>query len=115
MSLYVEPNAAQLAQLVEQVVTGQAGGKKIGITGVLGDAQQKQVNNADVTFAPAEKSLEEVLPQLADKTDVRILLSYAEPEESAKLAKRFPQFQIVVTAGVNLLHPGQKVRMDVAS
>lgn len=101
-SRFVSANVALFgfeAGLTPRFRVVEAGGKKIGITGALGDAQQKQVNNADVTFAPAEKSLEEVLPQFADKCDLRILLSYAEPEESAKLAKRFPQFQIVVTAG----------------
>jgi hypothetical protein len=75
----------------------EAGGRKIGITSVLGNALQKQVNNSDVTFAEAEKALADVVPQLS-KCDYRILLSYASPEESAKLAKRFPEFNLVVTA-----------------
>ena len=76
----------------------EAGGHKIGVTSILGTKFQKDVHNDDIKLADPEQALAQVVPQLKEKSDYRILLSYAEPEESIQLAKRFPEFQAVVTA-----------------
>jgi hypothetical protein len=73
---------------------------KIGVTAVLGDSYAKTIVNEGVTVLPAEQALAEVVRQLAaEQCDGHILLSYATPEESAAFAKKFPEFQYVVTAG----------------
>ncbi len=78
----------------------EAGGKKIGITSVLGDKYQAEINNDQLTLSPAQAGLEKVLPQLkAAGCDLLILLAHATPSESEELARRFPDFNIVVTAG----------------
>jgi Cytochrome c554 and c-prime len=82
----------------QQVIA--AGGLKIGITSVLGDKERARVSNQDIQLQPADEALAAVLPQLqAAKCDLLVLLAEANKDESIALAKKFPQFQIVVTAG----------------
>ena len=77
-----------------------AGGLSIGITSVLGDQAAEAIRNDSLELATASAALREIAPQLAAADcDHQILLSYATPAESEKLAEAFPQFDIVVTAG----------------
>jgi hypothetical protein len=77
-----------------------AGGMKIGITSVLGDAEAAQVRNDAIEIVPAAKALGNVAADLAKAGCAhQILLSWASPEETRKLAAAYPQFDIVVTAG----------------
>lgn len=75
------------------------GGVRIGITSVVGDSFQPQINNSDVQFRGAEEALQELMPKLTEESDVRVLLSHSSPEESRALAKKFPDFDLIVTAG----------------
>lgn len=78
----------------------EAGGLKIGITSVLGDREIDRIKTADVEFAPAAAALAKVAPELAKAgCDHQILLSWAGPEETKALAEKYPQFDIVATAG----------------
>lgn len=77
----------------------EAGGKKLGITSILGETYQKKVDNKEVEFAPAETALKEVVAKLKKEADFLILLSHATPAESMALARKFPEFHLVVTAG----------------
>jgi len=78
----------------------ERGGYKVGVTAVLGQKYADGVGQGMIFKKPAADALSEVIPKLvAARCDVMILLSHATIEESKALAKRFPQFQIVVTAG----------------
>ena len=77
----------------------EAGGKKIGITAVLGKSFQKEIQNAEIEFADPEKAIQQVLPELQKNANLLILLAHATMEESIALAKKFPQFSVVVTSG----------------
>ena len=78
----------------------EAGGLKIGITAVLGEAEKAQFRNDDVEVIPAAKALDEIAPLLAaERCDHQVLLCWAGPEETAALAASHPQFDVVVTAG----------------
>lgn len=78
----------------------QTGGMKIGITAVLGAKYQKDINNADIEILPPEAALQKPLAELQkEKCDFLILLAHATVEESLELAKKFPDFDLVVTAG----------------
>jgi len=80
--------------------TVTVGGVKVGVTAVLGDAAGKTIVNEGITVLPAEQALREVVTQLkAEKCDGHVLLSYGSPEETSALARKFPEFQYVVTAG----------------
>ena len=78
----------------------EVGGLRIGITGVLGDKEAAQVRNDAVEVQPAVKALEGVAAELKKANcNHQILLSWASPEETKALAARFPQFDLVATAG----------------
>ncbi|MBC8355858.1 MAG: hypothetical protein H8E66_28105 [Planctomycetes bacterium] len=78
----------------------EAGGKKIGVTSVLGAAERKKVSSSEVVLQAAAQSLREVLPQLKEaKCDLFVLLAHASLDESRLLAQQFEEFDIVVTSG----------------
>jgi len=78
----------------------QAAGMKIGITAVLGAKYQKDINNADIEMSAPEAALRKTLPELQkEKCDLLILLAHATTEESVALAKKFPELDLVVSAG----------------
>lgn len=72
-------------------------GVKIGIVGVLGDEEQKTVQNDEVVFRPARLVLAQLVPLLKKQCQFLILLSHASAEESKAYAREFPDIDIVVT------------------
>lgn len=77
----------------------EQGGVRVGITSVLGESLARDANRDDVVRVPPTQALRMVLPQLEKSADVLVLLAHATNDEAAALAKQFPQFQIVVSAG----------------
>jgi len=78
----------------------EAGGLRFGIVSVLGDTEAKQVRNDAVEIIPAVQGIERAAAELkVANCNHQILLSWAKPEETKALSARFPQFDIVVTAG----------------
>jgi hypothetical protein len=78
----------------------EAGGLRIGITTVLGDAEAANIRNDDIEVVPAAEALVAVAADLKKaRCDHQVLLSWASPDETKALAARFPQFDIVATAG----------------
>ena len=81
-----------------RVVT--AGDVTVGVTAVLGDGDLAGVSNDLIATAPAADSLVAPAAALAKAgCDRQVLLSFAPPEETKRLAARYPQFDFVVTAG----------------
>jgi len=78
----------------------EVGGLKIGITAVVGKKEIGNLKNLDdFTIVDPEVALREVLPKLREgRCDQLVLLSHAPPEETKELARRFPEFDWVVTA-----------------
>lgn len=78
----------------------EAGGKKIGVTAVLGKSKQKKLaGTADGWKSPAE-GLKEFWPKLKHEAcDLYVLLAHASLDETRELVQKFPGFDIVVTAG----------------
>jgi len=89
----------------KKVVTFELGGVKIGAAMVLGESRQRGLfpegAAADVTFTPTAEALTDAVNRLAEaETEINVLLSYADLEESRALAKQFPKaFDLVVSAG----------------
>lgn len=77
----------------------ERGGVKIGIASVLGDSFAAEITSDDVVRVPAAEALKKVVGKLEAESQVRVLLAHATNDEAAALAKQFPQFQIVVSAG----------------
>ncbi|MCA9227801.1 MAG: hypothetical protein KDA47_19410, partial [Planctomycetales bacterium] len=78
----------------------EAGGQKIGITTILGDEFVSQIKSDEVPTASVADGLNIVWPKLeAEDCDLYLLLAHASLEESAAIARQFPKFDFVVTAG----------------
>jgi hypothetical protein len=78
-----------------------AGGLKIGVTSVMGKREIAELRNTrDVSLVDPVAAITQILPALKRaRCDHLVLLSFASPAESKELAKRFPDFDFVVTAG----------------
>lgn len=76
-------------------------GKKIGVTMVLGEEHTKELAGKDnLTVASPEKGLQLVQGELqAAKCDMNVLFAFTSPDNCRKLAKQFPIFDVLVTAG----------------
>ena len=85
----------------ERLKVIEVGMKRVGITAILGAGEQAQLENLeDIVLDDPVAALREVLPQLRkERCDILVLLSHAEPDESRALAREFPEFDLVVTAG----------------
>jgi len=77
----------------------EATGMKIGITSVLGKKWQQAINNPEIEMSDPVSALESVLPKLKEQSDYLVLLAHATMEETLGLAEKFPEFDLVVTAG----------------
>jgi hypothetical protein len=82
-----------------RVVT--AGGKRVGVTAVLGSKYRETLKNvADVAIVDPAESLTRVAKDLAaEKCDLQVLLVHGDPQEAHALSQKFPQFQIVGATG----------------
>ena len=74
------------------------GGKRIGVTSVLGTTYQKELQNDDIEMLDPATAIKKVMPKLKGQTDYIILLAHATKDESIALAKQFPEFNLVVTS-----------------
>jgi hypothetical protein len=100
---YVSANVGLLgldANITPRFRVLEAGGLKIGVTTVLGQKAAADFKNDDVEVVPAEQALVAVAADLAKAgCDHQVLLCFAGPDESKALAAKFPQFDVVATAG----------------
>ena len=80
-------------RLIEQ------GGRKVAVTAVLGERAWQKVNNDELEYRPAAEALAPVVAEMNKQADFLVLLSHGTPQESIALAKRFPEFKLIVTAG----------------
>lgn len=93
----------------------KAGGVQVGIIAVLGEKFRQGVNNAEIVFKPAAEAIAEVLPEVREQAQLLILLSHGTVEESTALAKQFPQFDVVATAGGASLPPAEPGKIEGSS
>lgn len=77
------------------------GGIKIGVTSVIGKQYQKEINNAEIELLDPDAALAKIVPELKQKSDYLVLLAHATLAESVELAKKFPDFNVVVTSDGN--------------
>jgi len=87
------------AKMTAAYRTIEAGGRKLGITGILGKEYQKQIHNQEIELADPEAALPKIIPELKKRADYLILLAHASKSEAVALAERFPEFNLVVIAG----------------
>jgi hypothetical protein len=97
----VGSNVAILArELMPRWRVIEAGGKRIGVTGVLGRKFQQALRGDELVHEPPEEGLARAASELAaQRPDLTILLAQTSREEARELARRFPQFDLVVASG----------------
>jgi len=72
---------------------------KIGVVSVIGKKYQREINNDEIEFSAPEDALAKVLPKLrSQKCNLLVLLAYTTRAETIELAKRFPEFALVVVS-----------------
>jgi hypothetical protein len=82
----------------------ERGGVKIGVTSIFGPSLRDKVAPAGVSTNITIREPDEVLPAVIKsleeaKPDFTVLLSHGSEAEAMELAKKYPQFRIVLTAG----------------
>jgi len=100
------------AKLTPRLKVIGRGGVKLGVTGVLGKSFQRGINNPDLEMVAPEKGLETVVPALKQQADLLVLLAHASMEETLDLAAKFPDFDLVVTAGGAPEPPAKPARIE---
>jgi len=107
-----DQNVTQTSRIVK------AGGMKIGVTAILGrqyqkeiEQYQKETDNRDIEMCDAEATLKKIVPELKRNADYLVLLANATRAESIELAKKFPEFNVVVVAEGPELPPPFKPEM----
>jgi len=86
--------------LTQRYRVAEAGGKRIGVTHVLGAEHVAAVGRDDLELLDPAAALTQTAPLLADqKCDKQVLLVHGNPREAQQLARQFPQFDVVVAAG----------------
>ena len=73
--------------------------RRIGITAVLGASYEKELHSEELEMLDPVAAIEKVLPEMKKRAEYLVLLAHAAKEESIALARRFPEFDLVVTAG----------------
>ncbi|MEX0711384.1 MAG: multiheme c-type cytochrome, partial [Pirellulales bacterium] len=100
VNIFVAANLKVLDFEIARYRVIEAGRMKVGVTAIVGDTFQEQLNNPEIQFTPARQALAELLPELkAQNCDLLVLLSHATLNESRELAGQFADFDVVVTAG----------------
>ncbi|MGQ0634192.1 MAG: multiheme c-type cytochrome [Planctomycetaceae bacterium] len=98
--LFGSPPDSGLHQSFRVVAVGKV---KIGVTAVFGNSLKVpgfEQNPQDLEILDPVASLTKALAALeAEKPDLRVLLSHARLDETKELAAKFPQFDLIVSAG----------------
>lgn len=99
-------------QIAPQKRVIRAGGVKLGVTSVLGNKYQREIHNPDVEMSDPQAALARLVDEMRRACDLMILLAHATQEESLALARRFPQFDVVVTADGPPVPPAEPIRIE---
>ncbi len=86
------------AQITPKSRIIEAGKMKIGVTAVLGKSYQKEIHNDEIEMADPESALKKIVPELKKSSDYRVLLAHAKMDEAIALAKKFPEFNVVIVS-----------------
>jgi len=96
---YLSANASLLGFTPKHRVI-EKHGKRIGVTGFLGKSHLTKIANGEVELADPAEGLKESWEALSQENcDLNVLLAHGTLEESREMAKQFPEFDIVITAG----------------
>jgi hypothetical protein len=78
----------------------ELGGRKIGVTAVLGELDQRRITSDEVEIKSIDAGLGPVLEKMrAAKCDYVVVLAHATLDESRAMVGKYPQIDLIVTAG----------------
>jgi len=100
-SMFVSANVAVLDRSVlPRLNIIELGGKTIGVTSLLADRWTAQNFSEDLVLESVEQGLQQTLQEVKKADcDINVLLIHDSLSDSRQLAKKFPQFDFVVSAG----------------
>ena len=100
-SMFVSANVAVLDRSVlPRLNIIELGGKTIGVTSLLADQWTAQNFSEDLVLESVEQGLQQTLQEIKKANcDYNVLLIHDTLSDSRILAKKFPQFDFVVSAG----------------
>lgn len=90
--------------LITRTKVVDIGGQKVGVTAIFGKGYRDQLlpqgANTEIAIEDPAAALQPLIAELKAKSpDLLVLLSHAGMDESRALAKEFPDFDVVLTAG----------------
>ena len=100
------------AQLTPRKRIVEVSGLKLGVTCILGKTFQSQIHNPDLEMTDPETALAPLVAEMRPACDWMILLAYTTRDEATALARRFPEFDIVVTSDGPPVPPPQAKRVE---
>lgn len=97
----VSANVAVLArELMPRTLVFEAGGKRIGVTAVLGEKYESRLQGDEIVHEPPLATAKSSAAELKSKAcDLLVLLAHAPVDEARKLAREVPDFDLVVASG----------------
>jgi hypothetical protein len=100
-SMFVCANAAVFERdLTPRSRVIEIGDKKVGVTAVLGDSLRAELHTDEIIHEAAAEGLAAAWAELeAAACDIHVLLAHASLNETEELARKFPHFEVVATAG----------------
>jgi hypothetical protein len=98
---FVSANVAVLArELQPRVIVVERGGKRLGVTAVLGEKSESKLRGEELVHEPPLAALKKAAEELAaQRCDYRVLLAHTPLDEARKLAEQVPGFDLVVASG----------------
>ena len=85
---------------INQFTVVEKSGKRVGITMVLGDEHLAGASKGDIKTATADRALGVVSRKMRDaRNNMNVLVAFTSLEKCRDLAKKFPLFDVLVTAG----------------
>lgn len=119
-SLFVSVNVALIDRSLHPHYTIiESGGKRIGVTAVLGAKYEAKLQGDEIVHAPPLEGLKSTCRDLkAKECDLLVLLAHAPLDEARQIAQEVPLFDLVVASGETNLPsreletvPGAKTRL----
>jgi hypothetical protein len=100
-SLFLSANVALLAREFQpQFRVVEAGGKRIGVTGFLGERLQQRLQGDELVHEPPLEALRRSCRELkSQECDFYVLLAHTSLDEAREIAQELPMFDLIVAAG----------------
>jgi hypothetical protein len=110
-TMFVSGNVGLFAfdeKLLPRTQLINTGFKMIGVTAILGKTYRAQLaGNTNLKMVESEQLLDEAVPLLKKRADFLVLLAHATRDETLALAKKYPDFNLVVCSDGGAEPPAQ--------